>query len=77
MIGKLGIAGLFVKAGLALLIVNEIRGLVMAIPIFYAMYQSGGTLMSLWLGFCSLVGTTLSVAVPIFVARKFNLAGSP
>lgn len=66
------IVQLFVKAGLALLVLNEVRGLVMAIPIFYAMYQSGGTLMAVWLGFCSLAGIVLSVVVPMFVVRKLR-----
>ena len=61
------------QAGVALLVANEIRGLVLTIPVFYAMYQAGGTLMAVWLGFCSLAGIALSVVVPIFLARKMNL----
>lgn len=72
MIGNLGIIGLFVKAGIALLVVNEVRGLVMALPVFYAMYQSGGTTMAIWLGFCSLAGIAISVVVPLFIVRKLK-----
>ena len=66
-------AGLLVKAGIALLVANEIRGLVLAAPVLYAMYQAGGTLMALWIGFCSLAGIALSVVVPLFLARRFEL----
>jgi sensor c-di-GMP phosphodiesterase-like protein len=37
------------------------------------MYQAGGTLLAIWLGFCSLGGIALSVLVPIFVERRFKL----
>jgi hypothetical protein len=67
------LAGLLVKAGIALLVANEVRGFVFAAPVLYGMYESGGTLMALWIGFCSLAGIVLSVVVPMFVARKFNL----
>lgn len=49
---------------------NEIRGLILAGPVLYAMYRAGGTAMALWLGFCSLAGIALSVLVPLLVARK-------
>jgi hypothetical protein len=52
------------------LILNEIRGLVLAAPVLWAMYQSGGSLMALWVGFCALVGIALSVIVPALIARK-------
>ena len=67
------IAGLLVKAGLALLLANEVRGLVRAAPVLYGMYQAGGTLMAIWLGICSLAGIALSVVGPLFVARKLKL----
>ena len=65
--------GLLVKLGIAALVANEVRGFVLAAPVLYGMYLSGGTMMALWLGFCSLAGIALSVAVPLFVARKFKL----
>jgi hypothetical protein len=62
-----------VKTGLALLLLNEIRGIVLAAPVLYGMYQAGGTLMAVWLGICSLAGIALSVVGPLFVARRFKL----
>lgn len=64
---------LLVKAGLSALVANEVRGLVLAGPVLYAMYEAGGTAMAIWLAFCSLAGIALSVVAPIFVARKFKL----
>jgi hypothetical protein len=64
---------LLVKAGLAALLANEVRGLVLAGPVLYAMYEAGGTAMAIWLAFCSLAGIALSVFAPLFVARKFKL----
>ena len=60
------------KVGAVLMIFNEIRGLILAAPIIYGMYQSGGSLMALWLGFSSLAGIALSVIVPIFAAKRLN-----
>lgn len=70
---------MLLKAGAVLLAVNEIRGLLMAGPVIYAMYEAGGTLMAIWLGFSSLAGIALSVALPLFAARKLQtrLAGAP
>jgi hypothetical protein len=67
------LVGLFVKAGVALLLVNEVRGFVLAAPVLYGMYHAGGTLMAIWLGICSLAGIALSVMGPWAVARKFAL----
>lgn len=67
------IVRLLVKAGLAALVANEVRGLVLAGPVLYAMYEAGGTAMAIWLGFCSLAGIALSVVAPLFVARKLKL----
>ena len=64
---------LLVKAGLAGLVANEVRGLILAGPVFYGMYQAGGTAMAIWLGFCSLAGIALSVIAPLFIARKLKL----
>ncbi len=64
---------LLVKAGVAALVANEVRGLVLAGPVLYAMYQAGGTAMAIWLAFCSLAGIAISVFGPLFVARKFKL----
>jgi len=58
---------IFAKSALALIAMNELRGLILAVPILYAMYQAGGTLMAIWLGMCSLGGIALSVAAPVFL----------
>lgn len=71
--GLSALAGLLLKSAAALLLANEIRGLVLAAPVLYGMYEAGGTLMAIWLGICSLAGIILSVVVPLFVARKFGL----
>ena len=67
------VARLLVKAGLGMLVVNEVRGLILAGPVIYGMYEAGGTAMAVWLGFCSLAGIALTVFGPLFVARKLKL----
>jgi hypothetical protein len=64
---------LLLKAGVGLLVVNEIRGLALAGPVLYAMYAAGGTLMAIWIGVCSLAGIALSIIGPLFLGRKLNL----
>ena len=74
MSGSLSIlSALLVKAGIVALVINEVRGLVLAAPVLYGMYLAGGTWMALWLGFCSLAGIALSVVAPVFLARKLKL----
>lgn len=65
-------AGLFVKAGVTLLVANEVRGLILAAPVLYGMYAAGGTIMAVWIGICSIAGIMISIA-PLFVAKKLNL----
>ncbi len=60
------------KLGAVVLVASEVRGLVMAAPVMYALWQSGGTLMAYWLAFCTLGGIALSVIVPLWVARKLR-----
>jgi len=67
------IVRLLVKAGLAALVANEVRGLILAGPVLYGMYEAGGTVMAIWLAFCSLAGIAISIFGPLFVARKFKL----
>jgi hypothetical protein len=67
------LAGLLLKAGVITLVVNEVRGLILAAPILYGMYAAGGSWMALWIGFCSLVGIAISVAAPLFIAKKLKL----
>ena len=64
--------GPLLKLGGLLLVFNEVRGLILAAPVFYGMYQSGGSFMAIWLGICSLGGIALSVIVPWFAARKLQ-----
>jgi hypothetical protein len=66
------IAGVLLKLGVGLLVINEVRGLVLAAPILYAMYEAGGTAMAIWIGFCSLAGIAISVVLPIIAARKIQ-----
>lgn len=73
MAARWNIVRLLVKAGLGLLVVNEVRGLILAGPVLYGLYEAGGTAMAIWLAFCSLACIALSVFVPLFVARKFKL----
>jgi hypothetical protein len=67
------IVRLLAKAGLGALVANEVRGLILAGPVLYAMYEAGGTAMAIWMAFCSLAGVAISVVGPLFVARKFKL----
>ena len=67
------LTGLLVKVGIVALVANEVRGFILAAPVLYGMYLSGGTIMALWIGFCSLAGIFLSVVVPLFLAKKFKL----
>ncbi len=67
------LTALLVKAGIIALVANEVRGFILAAPVIYGMYLSGGTYMALWLGFCSLAGIFLSVVAPLFIAKRFKL----
>ncbi len=63
---------LLLKAGAGFVAVNEIRGLILAGPVIYGMYEAGGTAMAIWLGICSLGGIALSVIVPLIAAKKIK-----
>ena len=67
------IGAVLLKVGIVALVANEVRGFILAAPVLYGMYLSGGTAMALWLGFCALAGIALSVAAPLFVAKKLKL----
>ena len=58
------------KAFAVLLVANEIRGIILTAPVFYGLYQAGGSLMAIWMAICSLGGIALSVVVPLFAAKK-------
>jgi hypothetical protein len=55
-----------------LLVLNEVRGLIMAAPIIYGLIVTGGTRMALWVAFCSLAGIALSVVVPAYALKRFK-----
>ncbi|WP_120716007.1 hypothetical protein [Tsuneonella amylolytica] len=61
--------GVFLKLGAVALVLNEVRGLVLAVPVLYGMYQAGGTAMAIWLGISSLLGIAASVVVPLVAAK--------
>jgi hypothetical protein len=74
MTGPLSILlSLLLKTGVALLVANEIRGVVLAMPVLYGLYEAGGTAMAIWLAFCSLAGILASVLVPVLLAKKLKL----
>ena len=50
-------------------VANEVRGAALAVPVLWAMYESGGTWMAIWLGICSLAGIAISVCAPWFAYR--------
>lgn len=54
------------------LVAWEIRGAVMAAPVLYALWTSGGDAMKIWLGICALAGIAISVAVPWFIAKRIS-----
>jgi hypothetical protein len=68
-------ADLLLKSAIAAFVLNELRGIVLAVPVLYGMYQAGGTLMAIWLGICSLGGIALSVLVPVVIDKRFNVRG--
>ena len=73
MVGTLStLLSLILKASAFALIFNEVRGLILAAPVIYGMYQAGGSLMAIWLGVCSLGGIALSVIVPMFAVKKLE-----
>jgi hypothetical protein len=71
------LGSLVLKLGLLGIVTNEVRGFVLAAPVLYAMYLAGGTAMAIWLGICSLAGIALSVALPVYAARRLNLLPAP
>lgn len=64
------ILDVFLKCALVVWVGRQIVGMLTAGPVLIALWQSGGTLMAWWLGFCSLAGIVLSVVVPVWIYRK-------
>ena len=60
------------KVGAIAMIFNEVRGLVLAAPVIYGMWSTGGSAMAVWLGICALGGIALSVIVPMFAYKKLD-----
>lgn len=67
------LGALLLRVGFVAYLANEIRGLILAAPVLYAMYRAGGAGMAMWLGFCSLAGIMLSVVAPLLLARRLKL----
>ena len=63
-----------VGTGAVLLVLNEVRGVILAAPVLYGIYQAGGSLTAIWIGICSLAGIALSVLLPLIAARKLHEA---
>lgn len=58
------------KIGAVAMLLNEVRGLILAAPVMYGMYEAGGSLMAIWLGVSSLAGIALSVVVPMVALKR-------
>ena len=66
------LGSMLLKVGAVAFVFNEIRGVILAVPVLWGMYEAGGTWMAIWLGISSLGGIALSVIVPVFAARKIK-----
>ncbi len=64
--------GIALKSTAVMLVINEVRGLILAAPVLYGIYHAGGSLMAIWIGFCSLAGIALSVVVPVYASKKLQ-----
>lgn len=73
MIGSVStLLSLLLKGSIILLVLNEVRGLVLAAPVIYGLYKAGGSLMAIWIAVCSLAGIGLSVIVPLMGAKLLH-----
>lgn len=59
-----------VTVGGLLLVLNEIRGIVMAAPVFLALFQTGNSEVETVAAIAMLMGILLSVIVPIVLAKR-------
>jgi hypothetical protein len=62
------------KIGALALVLNEVRGFILAAPVIYGLYLSGGTPMAIYIAICSLGGIALSVFVPLVVLKRADRA---
>lgn len=68
------LVAMVMRIGAVAFVANEVRGLILAGPVLYGMYQAGGTLMAIWTAVCSLAGIAISVLVPVVAARRLKPA---
>ena len=66
------ILSMFLKCSAVLFIINEVRGMVLAVPVLVGIYKAGGDWMAIWIGVCSLAGIALSVVVPLIAAKRLD-----
>lgn len=66
------IVDVVLKLGVIGLIFNEVRGIILAAPVLYGIYEAGGTWTAIWLGASALGGIALSVIIPIFAAQRLK-----
>lgn len=59
-----------VTVGGLLLVLNEIRGIVMAAPVFWSLFQTGNFAVDTIAAIAMLAGILLSVIVPIALAKR-------
>ncbi|WP_133305292.1 hypothetical protein [Tsuneonella suprasediminis] len=59
-----------VTVGGLLLVLNEIRGIVMAAPVFWTLFQTGNSEVDAVAAIAMLMGILLSVIVPIVLAKR-------
>lgn len=64
------VKSILAKFAAVALIANEVRSFVIAAPVMLMLLHSVGTLMAIWLVFCSMVSIMISVIVPIIVAKR-------
>ena len=62
------ILSLLLKFGAALLVANEIRGVIMAAPLIWKLYDFGGSQWDLFITLCMLCGIALSMIIPLMLA---------
>jgi hypothetical protein len=62
----------FFRISIVLVTANEIRGILMSLPVLYGMYEAGGTGMAIWLGCCTIFGVALSVILPLGIIKRLQ-----
>lgn len=60
-----------VRGGIAALLINEVRGLMMAGPVLYALWLGGGIYASVMTALFALACIALSVLIPWWAVRWF------